>query len=211
MPPRPSRQAGFTLVELLITLALMAILLLIAVGPLDKFMHRGKIEGIARQTSSLMHRARFEALKRNVPARVVADGPNRRVFAYVEMGGDTDFDAGVDRELGRYTLPAGVSFLAHSGSENDDNALWNMLGTSPTQWVEFDGSGAVVVAPDAVPDMGLPAIRLADTRENYLEVHLGSRATGRVELRKWDDGAPADEDGTKYVTQGQNGRSWEGL
>jgi prepilin-type N-terminal cleavage/methylation domain-containing protein len=210
MPPRPHRQAGFTLVELLITLALMAILMLIAVGPLDKFMHRGKIEGIARQTSSLMYRARFEAIQRSVPARVVADGPNRRVFAYVEMGGDDDFDAGVDRELGRYELPAGVSFLAKDGGENDDKAMWNMLGDSGFQWVEFDGSGAVVEATGAVDDM-LPAIRLADTRENYLEVNLATRATGRVELRKWEEGAPADAYGTKYVTQGQYGHSWEWL
>ena len=210
MPPRPSRQAGFTLIELLITLALMAILMLIAVGPLSNFMHRGKIEGVARQTSSLILRARFEALQRNVPARVLADGPNRRIFAYVEMGGDGDFDAGVDRELGRYELPAGVSFRAHAGGENDDNAMWNMLGDPPTQWVEFDGSGAWVQATDAVDDE-LPAIRLADSRENYLEVHLAARATGQVELRKWDDGAPADKYGTHYVTQGQHGRSWEWL
>ncbi|HEX9669485.1 MAG TPA: prepilin-type N-terminal cleavage/methylation domain-containing protein [Thermoanaerobaculia bacterium] len=212
MPPRPHRQAGFTLVELLITLALMAILMLIAVGPLDKFMHRGKIEGIARQTSSLMYRARFEAIQRSVPARVVADGPNHQVFGYVEMSNPLNavFDAGVDRELGRYELPAGVSFLAKSGAENDDNAMWNMLGPAGAQWVEFDGSGAVVEATDAVQDM-LPAVRLADTRENYLEVHLATRATGRVELRKWDDGAPADAYGTQYVTQGQYGRSWEWL
>ena len=208
MPSRPHRQAGFTLIELLITLALMAILMLIAVGPLSNFMHRGKIEGIARQTSSLMHRARFEALQRNVPARVLADGPNRRIFAYVEMGGDGDFDAGVDRELGRYELPAGVSFRAHGGGENDDAAMLNMLGDPPTQWVEFDGSGTVVT--DAVDDE-LPAIRLADSRENYLEVHLAARATGRVELRKWDDGAPADADGEKYVTQGQYSRTWKWL
>ncbi|HVF61979.1 MAG TPA: prepilin-type N-terminal cleavage/methylation domain-containing protein [Thermoanaerobaculia bacterium] len=210
MPPRPPRQAGFTLVELLITLALMAILLLLAVGPLDNFMHRGKTEGIARQISSLILRARFEALQRNVPARVLADGPNRRIFAYVEMGGDGDFDAGVDRELGRYELPAGVSFRAYAGGENDDNAMWNMLGPAGAQWVEFDGTGVVVEAPDAVPDM-LPAIRLADTRENYIEVKLRARETGSVQLRKWDDGAPADAYGTKYVTQGQNGRSWEWL
>lgn len=207
MPLRPPRQAGFTLVELLITLALMAILLLIAVGPLDKFMHRGKVEGIARQTSSLMYRARFEAIQRSVPARVVADGPNRRVFAYVEMGGDTDFDAGVDRELGRYDLPAGVSFRANGGGENDAAAMKNMLGDPPFQWVEFDGSGVVVKTPDAVPDL-LPAIRLADNRENYLEVKLAAFATGRVELRKWDEGA-VDEDGSHYLVQGKYGRPWK--
>jgi hypothetical protein len=147
-------------------------------------------------------------LKRNVPTRVVADGPNRQVFAYAEMGGDTDFDAGVDRELGFYELPAGVSFRAHGGGENDDNAMWNMLGPAGAQWVEFDGSGVAVEAPDAVPDM-LPAIRLADTRENYVEVKLQAREAGLVELRKWDEGAPADAFGTKYVTQGQHGRSWE--
>lgn len=208
MPPRSRRQAGFTLVELLITLALMAILLLIAVGPLSKFMHRGNLESIARQTKSLMDRARYQAMQRNVPARVVADGLNRRVFAYVEMGGDGDFDGGVDQRLGRYNLPEGVSFRANAGGENDDAAMWNMLGDPPFQWVEFNGRGVVVEVPDAVQDM-LPAIRLADTRENYMEVNLATRATGRVELRKWDDGAPADpDDGTHYITQGQHGRPW---
>jgi prepilin-type N-terminal cleavage/methylation domain-containing protein len=208
MPPRSRRQAGFTLVELLITMVLMAILLLLAVGPLSNFMHRAKTQGITLQIESLMRLARFEAIKWSAPARVVADGPNRQVFAYAEKGGDTDFDANVDEWLGFYELPEGVSFRAHGGDENDDDAMLNMLGDPPFQWVEFDGSGVAVEAPDAVQDM-LPAIRFADTRENYIEVKLKARTGGLVKLRKWVDGAPEDVYGTKYVEQGQHGRSWE--
>lgn len=209
MTPRRDPQAGFTLVELLITVALMAVLLLIAVAPLDRFMHRGKIEGIARQTATLMYLARFEAIKRSVPARVVADGVNDQVFAYAELGGGaTVYDPGVDRELGRYGMPKAVAFRAKVGSEEDGNAMWNMLGPPGAEYVEFDRDGSVVVAADAVQDI-LPAVRFADGRENYLEVNVATRATGRVEVRKWDDGAPADSYGTKYVTPGQHGRSWE--
>lgn len=208
MPPRRHAESGFTLVELLITLTLMAVLLLIAVAPLDKFMHRGKIEGIARQTATLMQLARFEAIKRSVPARVVADGPNDQVFAYADLDDNGSFDVASDRELGRYELPNGVSFRAKVGSEEDGNAMWNMLGPPGAEYVEFTRDGSVAVAPDAVQDI-LPALRFADTRENYLEINVATRATGRVEVRKWDDGAPADAFGTKYVTQGQHGRSWE--
>lgn len=208
MPQRRRAQSGFTLVELLITLTLMAVLLLLAVAPLDKFMHRGKLEGIARQTATLMQLARFEAIKRSVPARVVADGAKDEVFAYADLDDDGAFNAANDRELGRYKVPNGVSFLAKTGTEEDDKALWHMLGSGPEQWVEFTRDGSVLVEDDTVDDP-LPALRFADTRENYLEVNIAARATGRVEVRKWDEGAPTGDDGTKYVTQGQYGRSWK--
>lgn len=202
MHPRPHRQSGFTLVELLMTLALMAILMLIAVAPLQKFMHRGKIEGIARQTATLMQLARFEAIKRSVPARVVADGPNDRVFAYAEMSNPPNavFDAGVDRELGRYKLPNGVAFKAHTGSEEDENAMWNMLGPVGAQYAEFTSDGSVTEHPIDDADR-LPAVRFADKRGNELEVDVATRATGRVQLRKWQNG--------DYRVQGENDQPWE--
>ncbi len=193
--------SGFTLVELLISLAIMAVLMLIAVGPLDTFIRRGKIEGMARKTATLMQLARFEAIKRNVPTRVVADEGRDQVFAYADMNGDNAFDP-ADREIGRFTLPKGVVFRANVGVEDDNNAMWNMLGPPTAEYAEFQPDGSVTrnPTPEGGTD-GLPAIRLADRRENYMEVKIATAASGRVEVRKWQLGS--------YRVQGDNATSWE--
>jgi prepilin-type N-terminal cleavage/methylation domain-containing protein len=198
--------AGFTMIELLISLVIMAVLMLIAVGPLQTFIRRGKIEGITRETATLMQRARFEAIKHSVPARVVADETKHQVFAYADLNNNAQFDAGVDRELARFTLPRGVAFRAHGGVDDDDEATWNMLGTDPAKYAEFKLDGSVTLA--GAEDQ-LPALRFADQRDNFMEVNVATAATARIEVRKWDDGAPADKWGNKYVVQGQNGRAWE--
>jgi prepilin-type N-terminal cleavage/methylation domain-containing protein len=197
--------AGFTMVELLISLAIMAVLMLIAVGPLETFIRRGKIEGITRETATLMQRARFEAIKHSVPARVVADETKHQVFAYADLNNNAQFDAGVDRELARFTLPRGVTFRAYGGGDDDAAATWNMLGTDPAKYAEFNPDGSVDRDPAGAEDQ-LPGLRFADQRDNFMEVNVARAATGRIEVRKWDDGAPG---GGQYVVQGQNGRAWE--
>jgi prepilin-type N-terminal cleavage/methylation domain-containing protein len=194
--------SGFTLVELLITIGIMAVLLLLAVGPLQSFIHRGKIEGIARQTATLMQLARFEAIKRSVPAKVVVDTTTGSVFAFADVDRDDTFNAAVDRELGRYPLPNRVEFQSAGEAPNTDSALWN-LEFGGLVFAEFNEDGSV--SPnEAGDDDGmapfLPAVRFGDYRENFVEVRVATAASGRIELRKWD--------GTAYRLQGEDGKSW---
>lgn len=63
----------------------------------------------------------------------------------------------------------------------------------------FDGAVSAVFQPNgSVADEG--AFRIADLRGNFLEVRVAPAATGRIEIRKWQDevwrgtGDPTDPD-----------------
>ena len=59
--------AGFSLVELLVVLALIGILALIGMPWMLGTLHRAKLVATAREASTLMQGARLEAIKRSAP------------------------------------------------------------------------------------------------------------------------------------------------
>lgn len=56
---------GFTLIELMVTISVMAILLAIAIPSFNEFRQRAAIRGAADQVTTFWGDARFEALRRN--------------------------------------------------------------------------------------------------------------------------------------------------
>jgi prepilin-type N-terminal cleavage/methylation domain-containing protein len=59
------RTLGFTLVEMMVTVAVAVILIMIAVPSFTDFRQRSAIRGAGEQALSLWNQARFEAAKRN--------------------------------------------------------------------------------------------------------------------------------------------------
>lgn len=198
------RDAGFSLIEVLVVLVLAGLLMAFMAPFLDRYIHRGKIEGVTRQTATLFQVARIESLRGRAPSRVMADYDNDQVYAFVDFNRNGVLDAATDRELGRVPLPRGVAFWAEEDGEPEEaNALITFDDDSSCDdcprggWEEYNTDGSA---------RQTGAVRFGDQRGNFLEVRVTSAATGKVEIRKHDRETDA------YWIQGEvagKGKSWE--
>ena len=200
MRSRHGFAAGFTVVEVLVTVTVIAVGSVLAYPALQQFIHRNKILGGVQSASTLMREARFEAIKRGVPCVVHADGTTNEVIAFADVDGDLTFNPdpaettfrATDYELRRVRLPAGVGFTA-PGAEPTVFGF-TALPLEPLNGAVFESDGSI-------RDLG--GLRVGDLRGNYLEARVEPAASARVTLRKWD--------GTNWLAQGEGGKTWEWL
>jgi prepilin-type N-terminal cleavage/methylation domain-containing protein len=196
----PAAAAGFTLVELLLTLGLASILMLLSYPALQNMIYRGKIEGVGRETQALMRLARYESIKRGVPARVRFDYPTAstpaKIYAFADVTGSKTLD-GTNPLLGSYVLPNGVNFWqAQDPNANGPNSMMNMEDPNGT-------GGSSVFMPDGHATRSSQAVHFGDAKGNFLQILVSSPATGKVDMLKWDATQNA------YVRQGSGGKTWQ--
>jgi len=197
--------SGFTIIEMIVVVAIIGIMATIGLPNLVRMIHRAKLDGIVRETSVLMQRARSEAVRQNVPTVVRADFARNEVVAFADVDGvaagdpsDMIFNpvAGephrtTDYELGRYRLPNLVGFAHPSGDPAERVDGFTAAG----------GENVAVFDPNgSIRDLG--AIRFGDQRGNFLEVRIEPAATARVQVRKWDLDLAA------YQTRNQGDKPW---
>jgi len=194
-----SRRAGFTLIEILVVLALMSIIALFSFPALQRMINRSKIQGITTQTSVMMQQARFEAIKRGVPTFVVADAASGEVKVVQDVNGDGQWDTATDTVLARAPLPNGVHFWAAGESPNTPDCVtfFPALTCTPTCPA---GGGVFYRTDGSVNSTG--AFRFGDKKDNFTEVAVVTAATGRIEVSKYD------ATDNKCHVQGDNGKPW---
>ena len=199
-----TRPEGFTVLEMMVVVAVIGIISLMGLPALQNMILRSKHEGAARQISMLIHRAKMEAVKQSVSTVVAIDPAAQTVTAFADVNDDGDFkfdpDGGADYRTtdyqigGTFNLPAGISFKFHDDSTDPDDVAsgFHVVPWSATNVAVFDSDGSV-------REVG--AFRTGDLEKHYLEIRVDPQATARVEIRKWD--------GAEYLAQGDKGKTWK--
>ena len=101
-----SSTKGFTLIELMVTIAVLSVLLVIAIPSFADFRERASVRGAGDQLVSFWANARLEALKRDAPIAVVIrkSTNNMCVGASTAAGGCDCFTANAC-DVGQYRAP----------------------------------------------------------------------------------------------------------
>lgn len=198
---KPARVRGFTLIEMLVVMAVMLALIALGIPALQTALHQSKIRGIVQETTVLMRLARIQAIKRSAQSVVqivpsTGAGDPGHVQAFLDLDSDSRLGAN-DTMIGTLTLPSGVIF-EDCKSNTDKNSVDGLSG-------DPNGGPNILIfqADGSIPSTGgatVGGFRLNDPYNNCMEIHVEPAATARIEVRKWN--------GTAYVPSGDNGKAW---
>lgn len=195
------------MIELLVVLALAAILMSFGIPALMNTMRQGKLRGVASSTLSLMRQARLDAIKtggQGVIQLVPPEDPDvdlPTVMAYSDRNSNFIFDDG-EPEIGRIVVPNGVRFLAPPDEEGEDSV------DDFTEDPENDIPIAVFTSNGSVWDEDVGAFRFGDNRGNFLEVRVTTVA-GQMVIQKCRVCEAADDESDWFAhKQGEEGEAW---
>ena len=152
---RTSLSRGFTLIEMLVTLAIFAVLLMIAIPSMRPFLQSQSVKNASMDINSTVALARSEAIKRNATVDVTANSA-------------TDWSQGW---VVSQNTPAAVI--------RKQPALGNLVITSSSGSFSFDGNGRMTSTGSTFT---VKPLNKAGSQPLCLTVTVGS--TGRVESTK---------------------------
>lgn len=194
--------SGFSLVELLIVLALISILTLIGMPWMFSSINRAKLVGAAKETSTLMQVARLESIKQGVPTQVIYVAAADSLLAFADSDQDGIFTAATDRVIARGSkLPKGIYLWGPTdGAAVGANAIadWDVAAKC------VDAKPGPIFRTDGSANCS-GAFRFRDVHGNFLETRVRFPATAKIVIRKWFGGADAD---AQWFENGEAGKEW---
>lgn len=149
MRQRRTREAGFSLVELGITLIVMLIIMAIALPRLMSGWNAYRLTSAASSVAGLLQRARFEAIHKNANVSVLGQ-PVGGVFTF---GIDENGNGLIDPSEPQIQLP-GPATLINAGIAPGPVSMgpsYAAAAVPPTNSVAFDPRGTVVPIPGTPP------------------------------------------------------------
>jgi prepilin-type N-terminal cleavage/methylation domain-containing protein len=187
--PMPGRgQRGFTLIEMLVVMALMLALVAIGIPSLQNALHQSKMRGMVQEITVAMRLARIDAIKtssQGIVQIVPSTAPDQPTLVRAFSDRDSDGRLGANEKvLASFVLPTGVTFdSVYKFSVDPDGGPNIAIFRSDGSIADIEG-----------------AFRISDPYGNQMEVHAGPAATARIEVHKFENG--------KWVSNGDNGQAW---
>jgi type IV fimbrial biogenesis protein FimT len=174
---RPRRPHGFTLIELMVTLAIAAILMFLAVPSFVSFQKNAQLTSAANSLLAAINAARGEAMKRGMSAMVVPtnNGSDWKTGWVVFVDKDnsrTYTDTGDNTVLTQASLPSGVSIIGNNTA----------AGSKP--YIMFDASGYSKTKTGGFGALSISFARTdVGTADQYRQTRrLIIASTGRVRM-----------------------------
>ena len=188
--PAPRSSSGFTLIELMLTMAVSVVLLGVAIPVGSDALDDMRTRAAARYLAGRIANSRLGAVNRSraIGIRFVAGTPDYQFSSYVDGNGNgvrttdiqdgTDFVLEVSRQLGsdfrgvRFGLMVGITDIDGVGNTNPDGVR---IGTPKI----------LTVSPDGTATSG--TLYVQGIRAQYAIRVLG--ATGRTRVLKYESGS----------------------
>jgi type IV fimbrial biogenesis protein FimT len=141
--PRSERQRGFSLFEMMVTLAVGLVMASVALPFVVGAVQRYRLNGIAQQTASLIDLTRYTAIRRNKLISLQKTTQNGNTVLYVDVNGNAKLDASDPMIM----LPSDMQ-IANSDSLTPPSTSMGLgATTSFSTKITFDYRGIVYPNP----------------------------------------------------------------
>ena len=186
---RSQHNSGFTLIELIIALAIIGILAAVSVPSFIKWLPDIKLQSASRDLYSAMQKARSEAVKGNKDWAIVFDSTNDRYYLCSDQGADNswsgtnDLTGGGDNQISE---TISLSNYKHGIGFGHSPATEDQSGTSfPSGDISYNNKVAVFNSR-GTGSAGYVYLSHENDTNTYA---IGTQTSGIVQLKHWTGAA----------------------
>jgi prepilin-type N-terminal cleavage/methylation domain-containing protein len=172
---------GFSPVELLIVLAIIAVIAAIGIPIFGTMLHRSRVDGAAREINLTLLATRFQAIKSGSPGIVQFSTTDQKLLAFIDKNSDDTLNLDPVTHLPTEPLITNTNLETHKQSltfriDGADKAVPSTTTTSTT--FKFTPFGAIAAGTST------NSIYILDTHGNVLQIAVTSSASGRIGTTK---------------------------
>jgi len=132
---------GFSMVELVVAIAIMLVIMAIAIPNFLRAMNTYRLGSTAIDVANMLQRARYEAIKRNANISCRAIPPGNPTTVYIDLNANLAMDPDEPRVL----LPTDIQFVGAPPAPGPASMGPGYAGAQPPAGsITFDARGAVV-------------------------------------------------------------------